>query len=589
MASRLRLRRQRARPAGPRRGRATAPPIAADARLLRALDAVQRLGPVRAARPRVTNDRQYYRPGDGQDQLWRVAPGRGAARSTPPTTAGSRSRSGAWASPARTSPATATRGLPDEPGRQQAPDAPRRARRSRPTATSPSSAASTSTQPFDRRRRAAVHGLAPGVRGRQQRRLHRPVRLEGQRRTRRPTTRRGTRATCSSASPTGRSSRRAEAAGIVSFERGRGAALADFNLDGLLDLVEVNYVRPGAAVAERRPRRRRRSPRRWATGSALAGRAARPEPRRDRRVGRGPDRRPDAAPRADGRRRPRRRQLGWIHVGLGPATRRAGPGHVARRRGRAVARRRRRTRFAIVERGATAIARRGRRPAMMERGDDDAIRPARRRRPARLRDARPASPSSRRRSTRRAWTRCASVADERGYDRLVVYADREHSANLAYLTGFDPRFEEAMLVVGPAGEPALLVGNECFGMAGAAPLPIDATCSRTSACPASRATARGRSRDPRRRGIGPGSRVGVVGWKTYADRATDRGAGLPRRHAARADRRDRARRERHRPAHRRRPTACASSTRSSSSRRSSTPPARPRTASGTCSSACGPG
>jgi hypothetical protein len=30
--------------------------------------------------------------------------------------------------------------------------------------------------------------------------------------------------------------------------------------------------------------------------------------------------------------------------------------------------------------------------------------------------------------------------DGRGYDRLIVYADREHSANLAWLTGFDPRF-----------------------------------------------------------------------------------------------------------------------------------------------------
>ena len=59
-----------------------------------------------------------------------------------------------------------------------------------------------------------------------------------------------------------------------------------------------------------------------------------------------------------------------------------------------------------------------------------------------------------------------------GYDVLVVYADREHSANLAYLTGFDPRFEEAMLVVGPTDEPAILVGNECYGMAGAAPLPM---------------------------------------------------------------------------------------------------------------------
>ena len=60
--------------------------------------------------------------------------------------------------------------------------------------------------------------------------------------------------------------------------------------------------------------------------------------------------------------------------------------------------------------------------------------------------------------------------DERGYDRLVVWADREHSANVAYLTGFDPRFEEAVLVIGRSGDPAMLVGNECFATAEAAPL-----------------------------------------------------------------------------------------------------------------------
>ena len=36
----------------------------------------------------------------------------------------------------------------------------------------------------------------------------------------------------------------ADAAGIVNCYRGRGAALADLNLDGMLDLVEVNYGRP---------------------------------------------------------------------------------------------------------------------------------------------------------------------------------------------------------------------------------------------------------------------------------------------------------------------------------------------------------
>jgi Xaa-Pro aminopeptidase len=108
-------------------------------------------------------------------------------------------------------------------------------------------------------------------------------------------------------------------------------------------------------------------------------------------------------------------------------------------------------------------------------------------------------------------------AAERGLDRLVVYADREHSANLAYLTGFDPRFEEAVLVLGDAGEPAILVGNECYGMAGAAPLPMRRHLFQDLSLP-------GQPRDRSRplaeiladEGIGPGSRVGVVGWKTYA-------------------------------------------------------------------------
>jgi hypothetical protein len=41
--------------------------------------------------------------------------------------------------------------------------------------------------------------------------------------------------------PDGTFKESADAAGILNFARGRGAALADFNLDGLLDLVEVNY------------------------------------------------------------------------------------------------------------------------------------------------------------------------------------------------------------------------------------------------------------------------------------------------------------------------------------------------------------
>ena len=112
-------------------------------------------------------------------------------------------------------------------------------------------------------------------------------------------------------------------------------------------------------------------------------------------------------------------------------------------------------------------------------------------------------------------------AHARGYEQVVVYADREHSANLAWLTGFDPRFEEALLVVGETDEPGILVGNECHGMAGAAPLPMRRHLFQDFSLP-------GQPRDRSRslgeiladEGIGPGSRVGVIGWKPYASRTS---------------------------------------------------------------------
>ena len=105
-----------------------------------------------------------------------------------------------------------------------------------------------------------------------------------------------------------------------------------------------------------------------------------------------------------------------------------------------------------------------------------------------------------------------------GYDRVLVYADREHSANLAWLTGFDPRFEEAIVVVAPTGEPAILVGNECYGMAGAAPLSMRRHLFQDLSLPSQ---PRDRSRSLREilgdEGVAAGSRVGVIGWKPYAE------------------------------------------------------------------------
>jgi Xaa-Pro aminopeptidase len=108
--------------------------------------------------------------------------------------------------------------------------------------------------------------------------------------------------------------------------------------------------------------------------------------------------------------------------------------------------------------------------------------------------------------------------ERRRYDRIVVYADREHSANLAWLTGFDPRFEEAILLVAPTGAPAILVGNECYEMAGAAPLPMRRERFQDLSLPSQ---PRDRSRSLEAilgdEGVTAGTRVGVIGWKPYAE------------------------------------------------------------------------
>jgi hypothetical protein len=116
--------------------------------------------------------------------------------------------------------------------------------------------------------------------------------------------------------------------------------------------------------------------------------------------------------------------------------------------------------------------------------------------------------------------RLRARAHARGLERLVVYADREHSANLSWLTGFDPRFEESILVVGGDGDPAILVGNENFGAAGAAPVTLRRHLFQDLSLPSQ---PRDRSRPLAdilgEEGVRTAARIGIIGWKTYASPA----------------------------------------------------------------------
>jgi Xaa-Pro aminopeptidase len=104
-----------------------------------------------------------------------------------------------------------------------------------------------------------------------------------------------------------------------------------------------------------------------------------------------------------------------------------------------------------------------------------------------------------------------------GYAALVIYGDREHAANLHWLTGFDPRFEEAVLVV-TEGDALLIAGNECLAYTVVSPL-VAGGKLRTGLCAS--LSLPSQPRGSRRlwewlNGIIPAaSKIGAVGWKWY--------------------------------------------------------------------------
>jgi len=106
---------------------------------------------------------------------------------------------------------------------------------------------------------------------------------------------------------------------------------------------------------------------------------------------------------------------------------------------------------------------------------------------------------------------------EKSLDSLVMYGDREHFANMAFASGYDPRFEEALLVIPLQGDPTLMVGNEGLGYSKAT-LKVD--CEVLLVQPFSlMGQPRGRTEDfmsfLKRSGIKRGMRVGTAGWKYF--------------------------------------------------------------------------
>ena len=117
----------------------------------------------------------------------------------------------------------------------------------------------------------------------------------------------------------------------------------------------------------------------------------------------------------------------------------------------------------------------------------------------------------------------------RGQAALVIYGDREHAANLHWITGFDPRFEEALLVV-TEGSALLLAGNECLPYTGISPLVAagDVTVGHCASLSLPSQPRGGRRlADWLADAVPAGAAVGLVGWKWFgADEVDDPAAAV---------------------------------------------------------------
>lgn len=107
-------------------------------------------------------------------------------------------------------------------------------------------------------------------------------------------------------------------------------------------------------------------------------------------------------------------------------------------------------------------------------------------------------------------------------DAVVIYADKEHGDNFYFFTGFEPRFEEAALVVRSDGSAAVVLGNEMYFMHEYVRLnakgvhcpyfslpnqPMEKVCTMEEIWAES--------------GLKQGDRVGLIGWKLFTSTVMD--------------------------------------------------------------------
>jgi Xaa-Pro aminopeptidase len=107
----------------------------------------------------------------------------------------------------------------------------------------------------------------------------------------------------------------------------------------------------------------------------------------------------------------------------------------------------------------------------------------------------------------------------RSLDALVIYCDKEHFANFNYLTGFDTRFEEGLLVVFMDGPMPVLLGNECLPLCALAKNEVEPVLCQWFSLPNQPCDESRSLRDIlASSGLKEEMNVGIIGWKLFPEK-----------------------------------------------------------------------
>ncbi|MDO4321056.1 MAG: M24 family metallopeptidase [Lachnospiraceae bacterium] len=105
---------------------------------------------------------------------------------------------------------------------------------------------------------------------------------------------------------------------------------------------------------------------------------------------------------------------------------------------------------------------------------------------------------------------------KRDLDFLLIYADREHFANFEYVCGFEPRYEEAVLLIKNDGDCSAILGNECYPLHVLSKIRVKPYLYQVFSLPNQPWEKETDLAEILARvGVRPGSAVGIVGWKLF--------------------------------------------------------------------------